>query len=31
MAHWNEELIHTCEKCGQKHTVRAGKVRKYDK
>lgn len=24
-AHWNEELIHTCE-CGQQHRVKAGKV-----
>lgn len=25
-AHWNESLIHTCDACEAKHSVRAGRV-----
>lgn len=27
-AHWDEEFIHTCSKCGQTHLVCRGKVKK---
>lgn len=23
-AHWDEELSHTCNKCGRKHTLKSG-------
>lgn len=25
-AHWDEELIHTCEKCGTKHDIYQGEA-----
>lgn len=26
--HWNEKLVHTCDACGQKHSIDAGRVTK---
>ena len=30
-AHWREELSHTCDTCGARHSVRRGRVRQIEK
>ena len=30
-AHWDFELIHTCEACGRRHSILAGVIDEYEK